>query len=361
MLQFMHRLRRAPVLLGLVLAILVSTFGAPPPAQAENLHRTVGGMAGLAAGSIGGAALASVVLGAAGVAAWGPLATAVIGASITAAGGFLGAKLFSAGGLALDRTLGPDATWMMVGAMAGTFAAIALLPATGVFAGAAGLVAKGVIGGVVGGTLGKLLAPTLESVATPRNLYGVMGGLVGGLGFGIPGAVAGAVGGYALGGIFGDHFFADEDRGGYSGHRPWDHSPRSSLGEKIQEWKATLSDWFSGRDQPDRSGWDQDPWIQQDHWHGTYSYYDPSQAVWGSYSADPRVGWHYGSTPQAARSQGWNRTGDVRSAKRAFDDASRRFQELNSRAGSHQERFQALEDLRRAEAHYRGLVRGGWE
>lgn len=176
--------------------------------QGQEPGRTVGGSLGMAAGLVGGAAIAHAVIGAAGIAAWGPLAVFLIGSAITVGGAFAGAKLFSHFGGKFTQALGRDNMWMMIGAAIGAVAAIALIPVAGPFVGAAGLIAKGMIGGIAGGVLGKLFAPQLETIATPRNLMLGVGAVVGGLGGGIPGAIAGAVGGYALGAIMDDHFFS---------------------------------------------------------------------------------------------------------------------------------------------------------
>lgn len=176
--------------------------------EGQEPGRSIGGTLGLAGGMVGGAALAHAVIGAAGIAAWGPLATFLIGSAITVGGAFLGAKLFSNMGGKFTQALGRDNMWMMIGAVIGTVAAIALIPAAGPFAGAAGLIAKGMIGGIAGGVLAKIFAPQLETLATPRNMMLGVGALVGGLGGGIPGAIAGAAGGYVLGAVLDDHFFS---------------------------------------------------------------------------------------------------------------------------------------------------------
>ncbi|MBI4858905.1 MAG: hypothetical protein HY815_01320 [Candidatus Riflebacteria bacterium] len=175
----------------------------------QGLGRTLGGAAGIAAGSFGGAALASAVIKAAGVASMGPIAPILVGTAITAGGAFLGGKLLSHGGSWMDRAMGPDMTWTLVGAIAGSVAGFALLPALGPFAGPAGRVIGAAVGGVAGGLLGKIFAPHLQKFATPNTIYAGTGALLGGLGFGIPGALIGAVGGYALGSIFDKNFFSE--------------------------------------------------------------------------------------------------------------------------------------------------------
>lgn len=174
----------------------------------EGLGRTLGGAAGLAAGSFGGAAIASAVIKSAGIAAMGPIAPILIGTAITAGAGFVGSKLGSQGGSWMDRAMGPDMTWTLVGATAGAVAGFALLPALGPFAGPAGRVVGAALGGLAGGLLGKIFAPTAQRFATPKTIYGATGAVIGAAGFGIPGAIAGAVGGYVLGSIFDKNFFA---------------------------------------------------------------------------------------------------------------------------------------------------------
>ena len=188
----------------------VGSLIVPSPVMADNVARTLGGAAGLAAGSMAGAALSSAVIGAAGIASMPAVVPLVITTSIVGASAWTGAKVFSKLGLKLDEVAGPKATWTMLGATLGTVAALALIPATGIFLGPAGLVLKALIGGVAGGSIAALFSDQLESVATPRNIYAAAGGTVGALIGGVPGAVAGGVGGYAIGGILDDNFFADE-------------------------------------------------------------------------------------------------------------------------------------------------------
>lgn len=345
------RLLGVPLVALLVVSMLGIAF--PVTAKAENLGRTLGGAAGVAAGSLAGAALASAIIGAAGIASWGPLATILVGTAITAGGAFLGAKLISHLGLTMDRALGPGSTWMLVGAIAGTVAAMALIPALGPFAGPAGMIAKALIGGVVGGVLGKLFAPWLESHATPRTIYAAMGGLIGGLGFGIPGAVAGVAGGYALGMIFGDNFFADEDR--YTSDyvddaRDW----FDDIKDRAGDWRDTISDWFGGKS--DRlKDW------ASDNWH-EYDYYDGSRNRWDRYTYDRNWGYQpvysggYQQYPYAPSGS----YGQVEPYRQDYYDQMRQFQELNSRGGSHRERYEALERLRSSQERYRGAVGSGY-
>jgi hypothetical protein len=225
----------------------------------EEPGRTVGGSIGMAAGMVGGAALASAVIGAAGIAAWGPAAVMLIGSAITIGGAFAGAKLFSSMGGKFTKALGRDNMWMMIGAVLGTVAAIALITTTGgIFAGAGGLLIKAMIGGIAGGVIGKLFAPQLEALATPRNLMMGMGALVGGLGGGIPGAIAGAVGGYALGAIMDDNFFTQPgDRlGNYLPFGGGDKDTASGAMSSIKDAWGRLMDWGSDKKDDTKDWWD---------------------------------------------------------------------------------------------------------
>lgn len=228
--------------------------------------RTMGGSLGLAAGMVGGAALASAVIGAAGIAAWGPLAVMLIGSAITVGGAFAGAKLFSNLGGKFTEALGRDNMWMMIGAAAGAVAAIALIPAAGPFAGAAGLIVKGLIGGLAGGVLGKLFAPQLESIAQPRYLMLGMGALLGGLGGGIPGAIAGAVGGYALGAILDDHFFS-QPGDSVSNYLPFGDGGIRGIGDTLGNAWDRLTNWGQNRVDDTKDFWDRN--------YNRDDYYDP--------------------------------------------------------------------------------------
>lgn len=244
------------------------------------MGRTVGGTVGLAAGMLGGAALASAVVSAGAVAAMGPLAVILIGSAITLGGGFVGSKLLSHGGQKLTEMLGKQNTWMMIGAVAGTIAALALIPALGPFAGAGGLVVKGLIGGVVGGVLGRLFSNQLEALATPRNLMTGIGGVLGGLAGGIPGAVAGAAGGFALGSILDDHFFA-KPGDSINNYLPIDEAGR--LWDRVTDAGRDVRDWTSNRMQDGRDMWN-DNWYENQYndpyyQHGyQYAYADTGRA-----------------------------------------------------------------------------------
>ncbi len=183
-------------------------FGSSLADRGHGLGRTLGGAGGIAVGSFGGAAIASAVIKGAGLASMGPIAPILVGTAITAGGAFIGAKVLSHGGAWMDRALGPDMTWTLVGATAGAVAGFALLPSLGPFAGPAGRVVGAALGGVVGGLLGKIFAPGLQHYATTKMIYTATGALLGGAGMGIPGALIGAVGGYTLGSIFDNNFFA---------------------------------------------------------------------------------------------------------------------------------------------------------
>lgn len=256
--------------------------------------RSIGGSVGLAAGFLGGAALAAAVTSAGAVAAMGPLAVMVIGASITVGGGFLGAKLFSHGGQWLTEKLGKQNMWMMIGATAGTIAAIALIPALGPFAGAGGLVVKGLVGGLAGGIIGRLFANQLEALATPRMLMTGVGAVVGGLFGNVPGAIAGAAGGYALGAIFDDHFFA-KPGDSFRNYLP----DLGGLTDKLRRAKDNVSDWVDGKMHDAGHAWN-------DNWYGNDPYYQYGYQYAqgpGSYYDSPFT---YGYDPGAYDYRGGN-------------------------------------------------------
>lgn len=265
--------------------------------EGQEPGRTVGGSLGMAAGMVGGAALASAVIGAAGIAAWGPVAVTLIGSAITVGGAFAGAKLFSNLGGKFTEALGRDNMWMMIGTVIGAVAAIALITSTaGIFAGAGGLIIKGLMGGIAGGVLGKLFAPQLEALATPRNLMLGVGAVVGGIGGGIPGAIAGAVGGYALGAIMDDHFFSQPgDRLG--NYVPFGGGDSSGALNSIKDGWDRLMDW--GSDKKDDAGdwWDRnynrdDPVYRRSYdmarGRDSYSPWDYDYQTYGRYESDYR-------------------------------------------------------------------------
>jgi hypothetical protein len=216
-------------------------FGSSLADRGHGLGRTLGGAGGIAVGSFGGAAIASAVIKGAGLATMGPIAPILVGTAITAGGAFIGAKAMSHGGAWMDRALGPDMTWTLVGATAGAVAGFALLPSLGPFAGPAGRVVGAALGGVVGGLLGKIFAPGLQHYATTKMIYTATGALLGGAGMGIPGALIGAVGGYTLGSIFDNNFFA---------------TPGSTL---KGDWNANVADYrtpyYTGRNVVNTASW----------------------------------------------------------------------------------------------------------
>ena len=181
---------------------------------------------------------------------------------------------------------------MMIGAAIGAVAAIALIPAAGPFIGAAGLVAKGMIGGLAGGILGKLFAPQLETIATPRNLMLGVGALVGGLGGGIPGAIAGAVGGYALGAIMDDHFFS-QPGDSISNYLPFGNNGGRSITDSIGDAWDRLTDW--GERGSDRvSNWWDDNYHRDQRYDQTYRhYYEQGRGRNFGYDAPFDYGYQY--------------------------------------------------------------------
>jgi len=346
-----RRLRRVPLVLALVVAFLATA--SVTPAHADNVHRTLGGAAGTAAGALGGAALASAVIAGAGIASWGPLAVLLVGSAITVGGGFLGAKIGSFGGLSLDRALGYEGIWTMYGAAFGAIAAIALIPALGPLAGAGGLVVKGLIGGLAGGVLGRLFADELESVASPRNIYAGVGGLLGGLGFGIPGAIAGAVGGYAMGAIFGDHFFADEDRYAedyLDDARDWGHD----WTDRFEDWSWDVRDWFGDRRDDAEDFWDE-------RWND-------GRGGRGSWDRDweRERDWNWGRDRSWDRDRDWDRHhrhrrgGPLARLQEDYHEALEDFRELNEEGARQRELYRALGRLREAEARYRDALGSEW-
>jgi hypothetical protein len=224
-----------------------SNFGKGIEKGGGEVGRSLGGATGMAIGAIGGAAIASAVVKAAGIAALGPLATALTISAITAGSLFLGSKVFSTLGQSLERSMGSKNLWTMLGAAGGAVAAIALLGSAGIFAGPAGLLFKALIGGVVGGSLARLFSGALETIATPRILYAAVGGLVaavGGMGF--AGAIGGVAFGFLLGSIMDSVYFADRNRtlGGYV------NQGKGTVGgimDKFRGWTSNIKNWLSGK------------------------------------------------------------------------------------------------------------------
>lgn len=345
-----------------------------PPDGAGNarLGRTLGGAAGIAAGSFGGAALAAAVIKGAGLASMGPIVPIIVGTAITAGGAFLGAKLLSSLGQSGDRMLGPGTTWTLVGAIAGSILGYALIPAMGPFAGPAGRIIAAGVAGLAGGILAKLFAPQLDKLATPRNIYAGAGAVIGAVGFGPIGAVAGAAGGYALGAIFGDVFFADKSSspGQYVDQVGWQ---ASRLTNKARSWTDTIGDWF--RDRTDNF---------QDRMHDNWNYYDQNSGYYDNfqdsrrcaydvigydqmpYSQDQFQSGYYDYLPPSNQNAfdfsfsagtGYNQMSlSISEYKLRLDSAMRNYQSVQRSGRNQQEIYQAYTSYQQAEQQYRSAL-----
>ncbi|MBI4868287.1 MAG: hypothetical protein HY816_15180 [Candidatus Wallbacteria bacterium] len=339
-----------------------------PPDGAGNarLGRTLGGVAGVAAGSFGGAALAAAVIKGAGLASMGPIVPIIVGTAITAGGAFLGSKILSSLGQEGDRMLGPGTTWALVGATAGAVLGYALIPALGPFAGPAGRIVAAGVAGLAGGILAKLFAPTLDRYATPRNIYAGAGAVIGAVGFGPIGAVAGAAGGYALGAIFGDNFFADKrsSPGDYVDDVGWEFSRTKN---RFLDWKDSIGDWFHNK----TGGF-------KDRMRDNWGYYDQDSAYYDDYRDSRRyaqdyIGYQQRPYPPAyyqdqdyryqydQRSRndgfsfdlgiGYNGGGSAVSIRARHDDIYRRIQEA-SRRGDRRAMMEYQQQLRSLDVQY---------
>lgn len=320
----------------------------------SRLGRTLGGAAGIAAGSFGGAMLASAVIKAAGIAALGPVAPILVGTAITAGGAFIGAKGLSALGQAGDRLLGPGTAWTLVGGIGGAIAGFTLLPALGPLAGPAGRVIGAALGGIIGGTVAKLLAPKLDKVGTPAGIYGATGALLGGVGFGPIGALAGAAGGYALGSIFDKNFFADRNgslRSNYEDAR--DHV--YDLRDKVGDWKDTVSDWFHNRTDRFRDRMSM-RWNYYDHDSGYYDDYADSSQFVNQYTGWGQRGYGIGYQNYSSES-GFN--GGLSDAKARYYRALEEFQRVNA-SGTPAQRADAAKRVHEAQVNFTRAKQSGF-
>lgn len=307
------------------------------------LGRTMGGAAGIAAGSMAGAALATAVIKSAGVAALGPLAPILIGTAITAAGAWIGAKGLSMVGQEGDRLLGPDMTWAIVGGIAGSVLGFTLLPSLGPFAGPMGRIIGAALGGFVGGTLGKIFAPTLDRVATPPVIYGATGALLGGVGFGPVGALAGAAGGYALGRVMDRGFFIDPHT------RPRDVSRDirnefAGVTDRFRDYRETLGDWVHGRANRFR-----------DRLSSRWGYYDYPSDYYTDYSDSRRYAYELGYG-QGGDSSGWGGWAgevapDLKTARDRYYQALQEFQRVSAH-GSPAERASSVHRVHETQQEY---------
>lgn len=333
-----------------VLIAFLGTILLPAPAEAANVSRTMAGAAGVAAGGFAGTALASAVVGAGGLASMPAVASVLVTTGIVAGCAWVGGKVASRLGLALDDTLGPDMTWTIIGASLGGLAALALLPALGPAFGAFGPVLKVMLGGAVGGVLAKFFAPQLESIATPTVLYGAAGGVVGGLAGGIPGALVGVAGGAALGKVMDKGFFADEETSNRDLWKQAQWKARDTT-DRFRQWRDDTFDWVNDRreDFSNRIRGDEDYYRNYED-SFTYECWDP--ADYSEADGDP----YYKAGRRYERKSQSRRDAELAELKRDWRDALRDFEDANE-DGSAAERQKALYRVRKAEEAYEKALR----
>jgi hypothetical protein len=349
----------------LLVLCVFGTVVVPAPAQAENIARTLGGAAGLAAGSMAGAALSSAVIGAAGIASMPAVVPLLISTTIVGASAWGGAKVFSKLGLTLDEKMGSKAVWSMLGATLGTVAAIALIPATGPFAGAAGLALKAIIGGVAGGSIAALFSKQLDTVATPRNLYAAAGGTVGAVIGGIPGALAGAAGGYGAGAILDEAFFADE--GDFDDERDrrrhWDQGRQFSHRRRYVDCRDDIEDWTHNRIDRFEERYHQRPERYEDvedcyYWQNDF--YDTNPDRWNDYKGEAGRDREYG-TLDAERERPWDGLDSherLLRAKAAWTEALAKYEEAASEPDVTRKEVQKrLQQVKKTQKRYEQLLR----
>jgi len=316
----------------------------------QGIGRTAGGALGVAAGSFGGAALASSVIKAAGLSSMGAIAPILVGSAITAGSAFVGGKIGSHGGAWMDNTLGPDTTWTLVGAAAGAMAGFTLLPSLGPFAGSAGRVLGGALGGMAGGMLGKMFAPTLQQVMTTKTIYGGIGALVGGAGFGIPGVLAGAVGGYTLGSIFDNNFFSDGT------------SLRQDLQTNVVDYSQPLNQLSNGVSRVGNAIGNAIDSAEARLQGNSYPYsgygYIGENNPYTCQPANSTVYWGTASAPQATGSPSESGAGDTLSQlKKRYFEAQSRYVALEGVASP--ERVQAYQNMMSAKKAYEDAAQQG--
>lgn len=333
--------------------VLIAFLGCallPAPVQAANVSRTMAGAAGVAAGGFAGTALASAVVGAGGLASMPAVASVLVTTGIVAGCAWVGGKVASRLGLALDDSLGPDMTWTIIGASLGGLAALALIPALGPAFGAFGPIIKVMLGGAIGGVLAKFFAPQLESIATPTILYGAAGGVVGGLAGGIPGALVGVAGGAALGKVMDEGFFADEDT---SNRELWKRAQWKTrdTGDRFRQWRDDTFDWVNDR----RECFEKRVKGDEEYYRNyedsfAYECWDP--ADYSEADGDP----YFQAGRKYQRRSSKERTAELSELKRDWRDALRDFEDANE-DGSSVDRRKALARVRKTEAAYEKALR----
>lgn len=196
-------LRRLGALATLVV-FLATLFVTPPKLEAA-YGRTEGGYAGGMLGAVGGAALGTAIIGAAGIAS--PLIAGTLVVASSLGTGFVGARVGSRLGSKVDDEFDPKNVWMVVGGLTGALAGLALGPAGSIV----GKVVGAGVGAVLGGVLGRWVANDADQDFNPRTVGGLIGGLNGLMIGGPIGAVAGTTLGYVGGKVLDKHIFWNED------------------------------------------------------------------------------------------------------------------------------------------------------
>lgn len=310
------------------------------PASSGEMGRSMGGATGMAIGAVGGAALAAVLAKTTAVAAMGPLGVTLVIAGVTATSLLLGSKVFSTLGQSLERSLGTKNFWTMIGATLGAIACIGLLPATGIFAGPAGLLMKGLIGGIAGGTLARLFSNQLNYIATPRILFPAVGGLLAAVGgMGPIGAIGGVVFGYVIGSVMDSVYFADRQRS-VSSYVDEAGNKVSNATSGISGWFQGIKDWISGKTNIAKDFVSDN--LRDDQYYN--SYYDSGySSAYGSNTYKDPYAVNYNSSYSGQ---------NLSSSYNGYQDAYSEFLRLNNNGASIEDRRQALDNLRRQSESY---------
>lgn len=400
-------LRRLGALATLVV-FLATLFVTPPKVEAA-YGRTEGGYAGGMLGAVGGAALASAIIGAAGIAS--PLVAGTLVVASSLGTGFVGARVGSRVGSEIDSEFDPETVWTVVGGLTGALAGLALGPAgslVGKFVGAG-------VGAVVGGLLGRWIADDADEDFNPRTVGGLIGGLNGLMIGGPIGAVAGTTLGYVGGKVLDKHIFwteDDDDRSSRDDDDDDDDDPYDRYGEEYADaYYDDDGDYIGGYDQGgydrmgfnedgfdregydrngfdedgvDRNGYDEDGFQVRESSEGPNpdnpEYFDKDlyNAYWYWYAKHGGrypdfVDSHWDHFPDSAsRRQRIQHTAyyhgkirealasgdeEIRDLRRDWQKAVKRLQRLVERGASRDDREEALEEVHDLEEELRGAVK----
>ena len=209
--------------LGILIVGIALSLG--PSALQAQYGRTYGGYGGGYLGALGGSAVGTALVGAAGIS--NPLLGGAIITTSALGTGLLGARVGSHVGNGVDDRFSEKQVWGTVGAVSGALMGFAFAPGGSLVARFLGAG----VGALAGGLMGKYLSNKADDDFNPRTVGALAGGVNGALLGGPVGAAVGVPLGY-IGGTFLDkNVFADPQDTWRLGQQAHTYSPPRLFGD----------------------------------------------------------------------------------------------------------------------------------